>query len=56
MLLLTLEQNYSRLTFNTYDTEIGQVILIHFANFIRNILWSALINQKRNEENIDMKK
>ena len=56
MVLLTLEQNYSRLMLNNYDTEIGQVNSIRFANFIRNVLWSALINQKRNEKNIDMEK
>ena len=34
---------------------IGQVNLLCFASFIRNVLWSALINQKRNEKNIDIK-
>ena len=41
---------------NNYDMEIGQVNLIRFANFITNVLWSAIINQKRNEKNIDMKR
>ena len=56
MILLTLEQNNSQLMLNNYGMEIGQVNLIRFANFIRNVLWSAIINQKRNEKNIDMKK
>ena len=41
---------------HNYDMESGQVNLICFANFIRSVLWSAIINQKRNEKNIDMKK
>ena len=56
MVLLTLEQNYSQFMLNNYDIEIGQWILIHFTIFIRNVLCSALINEKRNEKNIDMKK
>ena len=56
MVLLTLEQNNSQLMLNNYDTEIREVNLIRFAEFIRNVQWSAVINQKRNEKNIDMKK